>query len=118
MNSGCNALSALRALPENERPEVVITDWHMPQMSGSEFLSWMVEQFPKIPRIVVTGDTEPPDLDDVLRTVEVYDVLFKPVSAETIRERVKEAILHVSNRNNSGATNAGDTAERGVAVVD
>lgn len=94
--------SALQALSADAPVEVVVTDWHMPHMSGGEFLNWMVDLFPNVPRIVFTGDAAPVELDSVLRSMEVYDVLFKPVGADTIRERALAAIAHARSRQIGG----------------
>ena len=68
MDSGWDAL---QELSENENVDVIITDLHMPHMSGGQLLDWMAELFPDVPRIVFTGDTAPAELDGILRAVDM-----------------------------------------------
>ena len=95
MDSGWDAL---QELSENENVDVIITDLHMPHMSGGQLLDWMADLFPDVPRIVFTGDTAPAELDGILRAVEVYDALYKPVDSDTIRDSALAAIAHARGR--------------------
>jgi PAS domain S-box-containing protein len=51
---------ALRLLREGPRPDVVITDHAMPQMTGAELAKRIAEQYPEIPVVLATGYAELP----------------------------------------------------------
>jgi PAS domain S-box-containing protein len=51
---------ALRLLREGLRPDVVITDHAMPQMTGAELAKRIAEQYPEIPVVLATGYAELP----------------------------------------------------------
>ncbi|MCB2107810.1 MAG: response regulator [Rhodobacteraceae bacterium] len=96
--TACGAQNGLRAMAAHDRFDLVMTDLHMPNIGGGEFLEILSERYPDVPRILFTGDTDPVEVDDILRSVEVYDVLFKPLETEVIRDRVRAAIEHFQTR--------------------
>lgn len=49
---GIDALNKLRSTA----PDLIVSDLHMPQMSGFEFLSVVRDRFPSIPVIAMSGD--------------------------------------------------------------
>ena len=66
---GFDALAQLR----NFTPDLIISDLHMPRMSGVEFLSIIRHRFPAIPVIAISGAF---DLDEVCPTGVMADAFF------------------------------------------
>jgi CheY-like chemotaxis protein len=92
---GLDALAQLR----NSQPDLIISDLHMPRMSGMEFLSVLRWRFPAIPVIAISGALElsaglPAGVmadayypkgrchpDELMRTI--HELMHKPLSRPT-----------------------------------
>jgi two-component system chemotaxis response regulator CheY len=74
---------------DTERPDVVMVDWHMPEMDGAEFVQ-AVRARPDLAGlrlVVVTGETDAVQVGKVAATgADTY--VSKPFTPETIRERL------------------------------
>jgi DNA-binding response OmpR family regulator len=69
-----------------EKPDVILLDWLMPLMNGSEVLSKMSDQGNgSIPIIVISGQPEPPDEE---RDPRILCWLTKPVSIDELVEHI------------------------------
>jgi CheY-like chemotaxis protein len=72
-------------------PDVVILDWEMPDMNGTEFMKIVrsPEKFPhpNVPVIMLTGHVE---RERVVEAIShgVHEYLCKPVSAKSLFERI------------------------------
>ena len=77
----------------NEEPfDLVLTDLRMPKMGGRELLQIMSENFPNIPKIVLTGYGTSEDIILALQT-GAYDFLSKPITDYKILDHsIKRAI--------------------------
>lgn len=76
--NGAQALEAIRA----DRPDLVLCDWNMPEMSGIELLSTLNQQGPKVRFGFVTSE----GTDSMRERARQEGALFliaKPFSAET-----------------------------------
>ncbi|MFH1759917.1 MAG: response regulator [bacterium] len=52
-------VNALKEIEEGKiQPALIITDYEMPDMKGSEFVDKIKFLYPKIPAVIVTGNTE------------------------------------------------------------
>ncbi len=86
--SGQESLQVVKA----HRVDVIVADEHMPGMSGSELLSWMAQNFPDIPRIVLTGR---PDVHSAIRAINdgrVFRYLTKPCAIEELASAIQQAL--------------------------
>lgn len=81
----------LRSGQADPRPELVITDVHMPGLSGLEVVEWLRELDWLTPVIVVTGFG---DRETRQRAAElgVTTVLEKPIDLAALRRRVRELV--------------------------
>ncbi len=86
------SLSAIDALAivKKQRPDVIMTDLWMPEMSGHEFAKAVRDdpQISSIPIIAVTADTQVQDPDGLFD-----EILFKPITTKAIDEKIKKVIL-------------------------
>lgn len=73
--------------------EMVITDWHMPEMSGIEFVRAMRSDatYSGLPVLMVTTNAAKEDIVEALRA-GVNNYVVKPFTSETIKEKI-EAVL-------------------------
>ena len=80
---------ALRKLAATEF-DVVVTDMRMPGMSGSELLAEVLERYPSVVRIVLSGNLEH---DLALRSATTaHQYLVKPCDAATMRATLEAAL--------------------------
>ena len=68
---------ALRQM-QGEPVDVIITDQHMPGMSGIDVLKLVRVRYPKVVRILLTGDKDPEIPVRSINEVEVYRFIRKP----------------------------------------
>lgn len=73
-----DAASALQLLRSGYRPELVIADWAMPGMSGTELLAILKKTYPSLPVILVSGQASFGDADEMLH-LRPDALLSKPV---------------------------------------
>lgn len=52
-------LKALHDLEQGQIPQLIVTDFSMPKMSGTEFLDAVSSIIPNVPAIIITGDPSP-----------------------------------------------------------
>src|SRR5579872_4209058 len=84
-----SAEEALKTLEECEF-DVIVTDMRMPGMSGSELLTEVLQRYPSMVRIVLSGTVEH---DLVLRSATTaHQYLVKPCDASTLRATLETAL--------------------------
>ncbi len=84
--------AALEILAEDENIAVIISDQRMPQMSGTELLSWAASQYPDAIRILLTGYTDVEDLVEAINSGQVFKYVTKPWEAEDLMAIVSQAL--------------------------
>ena len=84
---GRNALQ----LMEQEAFDLVITDWHMPGMTGTELIARIREQRPKLPVIMITGCVHECEVYDEA-SVRADALLFKPFSIPKLYEAIDRVL--------------------------
>ncbi|MEM8993639.1 MAG: sigma-54 dependent transcriptional regulator [Acidobacteriota bacterium] len=74
-------------------PDVVCLDLHLPGMDGHEALATLKSQYPAVPVLVITGDSE---VETVVETMRLggHDFLVKPVERTRLETQVRNAIAH------------------------
>jgi C4-dicarboxylate-specific signal transduction histidine kinase len=80
-SSGQAGLDLLAA----EEVAVVISDYQMPGMNGVEFLARVKEGWPKVQRIMLTGEANAEMIEELVNESEVYRFLTKPWSQAQVR---------------------------------
>jgi two-component system chemotaxis response regulator CheY len=100
-----NGREALKRL-ENERFDLIITDWYMPEMTGIEFLRLLrgKPETKDTPIVIVSANGSK---DDVAQAIQlgVNGYVLKPFTAETLKERIAAicAASRVDERSESPA---------------
>lgn len=91
-NSGMAAFDVMK----NKKPDLILLDYHMPQMDGFEFIEKLkeMERYKNIPIIMLTADN---DRETEVRGFQagVMDFITKPFVNEIMRQRVSR-ILELS----------------------
>lgn len=82
-----------QTLLKNQRIDLVMCDWEMPEMNGAELLAWLREQerFKDLPFIMVTSRG---DREHVLEAVQagVSEYLIKPFNNDQLLRKVVRAL--------------------------
>ncbi|NJO93818.1 MAG: response regulator [Hydrococcus sp. RM1_1_31] len=86
------ALEVIRELAEEDTNIVaIVSDWLMPGMKGDEFLIEVHQQFPKITKIMLTGQAEQSAILRAKEQANIHCCLFKPWSEAELIETLKSA---------------------------
>ena len=71
------ASSALAVL-EAEPVQVVVSDYRMPGMSGVEFLRAVKDRWPRIQRVLLTGQADSTAIEEAVNQSEIFRFIWKP----------------------------------------
>ena len=72
--------------------KVVISDYRMPKISGTDFLCKVKEQYPEIVRILLSGYSDIEIAEEAINKGEVFRFVKKPWDNEALKKTVQEAI--------------------------
>ncbi|MFO0946771.1 MAG: hybrid sensor histidine kinase/response regulator [Planctomycetota bacterium] len=84
------ASEALQLLKQRE-VHVVVSDQRMPDMSGTDFLARVSEEFPNIVRLMITGYADIDSVIDAINRGHVYRYISKPWDPAELETAVKQA---------------------------
>lgn len=85
--NGNEALSIIREW----RPDIVLSDWHMPEMSGLELLQQVKTEGLKVKVGLVTTERSKQNMEEAKEAGALF-VVSKPFNAETLHEAVEDAL--------------------------
>lgn len=91
-------LAEARRLLSECRPEVIISDWSMPEISGVEFLREAARVCPKAFRILLTGFGHAGEIIEEIRSGVIQQFIPKPWNEVEMREALERALLAHSQR--------------------
>ncbi len=86
--SGEEALTIL----EKTKVHLVISDQRMPEMSGTQFLAKVRENYPETIRIILTGYTEVDSMQQAINQGHIYKFLLKPWDGEDLKNEVRSCL--------------------------
>jgi two-component system, NtrC family, sensor kinase len=72
-----DAVQALRVL-EAEPVQVVVSDYRMPGMSGVEFLRAVKDRWPRVQRVLLTGQADSTAIEEAVNQSEIFRFIWKP----------------------------------------
>jgi CheY-like chemotaxis protein len=82
----------LRVLEEDGPFQVIVSDFSMPGMNGADFLEKVREQNREVVTMLLTGQANFEDLCEVVRRGEIFRLLGKPCSPETLDKNIQQAL--------------------------
>jgi two-component system NtrC family sensor kinase len=88
VGDGLSALSLVNEL----RPDLVISDQQMPNLTGLELIKRLKEEKPLLPTILMTGESSESLTIEALRA-GVVDYLVKPFNPDTLLDAVDRALM-------------------------
>jgi two-component system NtrC family sensor kinase len=79
----CRVLDAPEAqtaldILSRETVQVVVSDYRMPGMSGVEFLRAVKERWPRIQRVLLTGQADSTAIEEAVNQSEIFRFIWKP----------------------------------------
>jgi CheY-like chemotaxis protein len=72
---------------------VIVSDWLMPGMRGDEFLIRVHEKFPRIKKIMLTGQADPVAVRNAEENANLYKLISKPWDEADLIHTIKECIM-------------------------
>ena len=78
-------LKALEELGRDGRPDLVISDYLMPEMDGITFLAKVKDKLPMVPRIILTGYADKENAIKAINNVGLYQYIEKPWDNDDLR---------------------------------
>ncbi|MEM9743728.1 MAG: EAL domain-containing protein [Pseudomonadota bacterium] len=85
--SGQEALAVLAS----QSVDVVVSDYRMPGMTGTELLSAVRQRYPETVRLMLTGEADMQAVIEAINEGAIYKFLTKPWCNDTLRSTLKEA---------------------------
>ena len=86
-SDGVEALSAIG----NERPDLVLVDWNMPNMDGITLVRKIRQSDKVLPMIMVTTEAEKSRVVEALQA-GVNNYVVKPFTVETLAEKINQTM--------------------------
>ncbi len=86
-----NPLEALAAL-DQIHPDVVVSDFNMPQLTGIDFLKQVKAQFPNVETILLTGYADKENAIAAINEVGIYRYLEKPWDNGQLQATIEQAL--------------------------
>ncbi|MBI5427373.1 MAG: hybrid sensor histidine kinase/response regulator [Nitrospinae bacterium] len=87
-----NGLEAIDRLKENMPVSVIVSDYRMPKMQGTDFIREAKNIAPFAPRIMVTAHQDTHMMQDAINRGEVYKFLTKPIEVADIEKILQDAV--------------------------
>ncbi len=96
-------LESARRMLVSDHFDLVLTDMHLPDGNGLDFVHWMQEQMPNVPVAMITAYGSMDIAVDALK-VGAFDFIAKPVDLLRLRTLVRDALaLDADNTGNESA---------------
>ncbi len=87
------ALEVINELSEEDINVIlIVSDWLMPGMKGDEFLIRVHQQFPKVIKVMLTGQADESAIKRVQEQANLHCCLFKPWSEKELGEALKSGL--------------------------
>jgi CheY-like chemotaxis protein len=71
---------------------LIVTDWLMPDMDGGEFVKQVKEQFGKVPTVVLSGQSDTEQVEQLIELGLVSELVQKPWDEEEICAAIINAV--------------------------
>ncbi len=88
-----DARSAAKRLLAGDRPDLIVLDINMPEVSGIDFLEFlrMRDDLKEIPVVMLSSETTDIQVDEAMR-IGANAFVFKPVTLEELEEAMQIAL--------------------------
>lgn len=94
-----NADEALEIIEEIKEDDndilVIVSDWLMPGIKGDEFLIRVHQKYPKIVKVMLTGQADELAIKRVKEQANLHRCLYKPWNGEELVETIKSGLAKI-----------------------
>ncbi|MEG4008082.1 response regulator [Microcoleus sp. Pol11C1] len=90
--SGDEALDLLEDFQEKTQVIVVVSDWLMPGIKGDELLIKVHQKYPKIIKVMLTGQADAAAVQRAVEEADLYCCLYKPWQSKDLIETIKSGL--------------------------
>lgn len=80
------------AIVKSHRIDLVVSDENMPGMSGTNFLAWVAEVLPEVPRFMLTGQSGEYVKHRALNEARVDRFFTKPCNAPELAQAIRASL--------------------------
>jgi len=87
-SSGADALKLLQDNPVH----MIISDQRMPEMSGTELMAKVKENYPDVIRIILTGYTDVDTITESINQGHIYKFFLKPWNDQSLVLEIRQAL--------------------------
>lgn len=91
-----SAAEAWVVIDELEQEEikilVIVSDWLMPHIRGDEFLAQVHQRFPKIIKVMLTGQADEAAIAYAYQQANIYACIHKPWEEQELQQVIRTAL--------------------------
>ena len=82
---------------ENIDVLVIVSDWLMPGQKGDEFLIEVHKKFPKIVKVMLTGQADENAIHNAIHNAELHACLSKPWTAGDLEKVIRTGLIKIDD---------------------
>lgn len=71
---------------------VIVSDWLMPRVRGDEFLIQVHQRFPKVVKVMLTGQADEAAIQRAIKEANLHRCLYKPWHSEELVETIRSGL--------------------------
>ena len=95
-----NADEALEIMEEIQKEDesdilVIVSDWLMPGIKGDDFLIMVHQKYPKIVKVMLTGQADEVAIARVKEQANLHRCLYKPWERQELVETIKSGLTKI-----------------------
>jgi CheY-like chemotaxis protein len=91
--SGEEGLEILDEISEDGlEPLVIVSDWLMPDMKGDEFLVQAHQKFPKVVKVMLTGQADQQAVDRAKTEANLHKLIAKPWNVDELIGSIEDGL--------------------------
>lgn len=76
---------------------VIVSDWLMPGKKGDQFLIDVHQKFPKIVKVMLTGQADESAIQNAINNAELHAYISKPWTAKELEKVIKTGLSKIEN---------------------
>jgi FixJ family two-component response regulator len=106
--TGADSAEAALEVLEDMEFDLILSDYRMPGMTGTEFLNVVRDKYPNTTRIIVTGYSDIEIIKEAINKAEIHYYVEKPWDNENIRKIVYKALQRKTQRDSKSKEQSRD----------
>ena len=74
---------------------VIVSDWLMPGMRGDEFLIKVHQKYPKVVKVMLTGQADDAAIERAVKEANLYKLLRKPWEKSDLIQTIQDGLKEI-----------------------